>query len=173
MVLIFLKTLISTEKGGMNMKHKNIRHAKIIEIIKAHDIETQDDLTNKLQLSDFNVTQATVSRDIKELHLVKILMKNNKYKYSQSINPTNTEVGSLKFKNIMKESVVSIKIAQNIVIIKCYSGMAQSACATIDLINKADIVGTIAGDDTIFIATEDNQKACALMLEFNNIIAED
>lgn len=155
------------------MKRKNIRHLKIIEIIKSNDIETQDELTDKLNELGFNVTQATVSRDIKELHLVKILLKSNKYKYEQSINPIANEgmgMGSFKFQNIMKDSVVNIKLAQNIVVIKCFSGMAQAACAAIDVLNKPEIIGTIAGDDTIFIAAEDNKKATDLMTEFNNIL---
>jgi transcriptional regulator of arginine metabolism len=79
-------------------------------------------------------------------------------------------MGSFKFQNIMKDSVVNIKLAQNIVVIKCFSGMAQAACAAIDVLNKPEIVGTIAGDDTIFIAAEDNKKAADLMAEFNNIL---
>lgn len=128
---------------------KTKRHAKLLELIAEHDIDTQEELLRRLKENGFKATQATVSRDIKELRLVKVQSGVGGYKYSTST--TNGEVDmTFKFHAVFSESVNSIDYAENIVVIKCYVGMANAACAALDSIHWDGVVGTLAGDDTIF-----------------------
>lgn len=153
------------------MKLKNKRHAKILELIRDNDIETQEDLALYLNAAGFKTTQATVSRDIKELHLVKILTKDNIYKYEQREKAAGTTRAiSLKSQGIMKDSIINVIPAGNLVVVKCYPGMAQGACAAIDSMNKGSIIGSIAGDDNIFLATSSNDIAEQLVNEINKIL---
>lgn len=153
------------------MKFKEKRHARILEILKEKSVETQDELTELLNQSGFQTTQATVSRDIKELHLYKTLTKDNKYKYTYSdVRNESRKKGSFKFYGIMKDSILSVDNAMNLVVIKCYSGMAQGACAAIDTLDNGEIVGTIAGDDTIFIAAKTIDAAKLIVENINNIL---
>ncbi|MGN1481676.1 arginine repressor [Porcipelethomonas sp.] len=135
---------------------KNKRQYKILDIIKIHDVETQEMLQSLLSEYGFNVTQATVSRDIKELGLVKKAGDNGVYKY---IEPA---AGNSK-QNIFIDTVTSIDYAINTVVIKCHNGMAQAACAALDSMNYSSIVGTIAGDDTIFAVMRTEEDACSLV----------
>ena len=128
---------------------KQNRHERIIEIISSCDIETQDELLDKLKEDGFDVTQATISRDIKQLQLVKAAGHDGHYKYA--VSQHSGTKNSMKFKTILKETVVKVDYAENIVVLKTYSGMAQAAAAAIDAIQMQDIVGTVAGDDTILI----------------------
>lgn len=153
------------------MKLKEKRHARILEIIKTTSVETQDELTELLVMSGFQTTQATVSRDIKELHLYKTLTKDNKYKYEHSESrPDRKKPLPVKFYGIMRDSIVSVDNAVNIVVVKCYAGMAQGACAAIDALDNDDIVGTIAGDDTIFIASKSAEAAETIVENIKNIL---
>lgn len=136
---------------------KQNRHERIIEIIHAHDIETQDELLEKLKEDGFEVTQATISRDIKQLQLVKVAGQDGHYKYAVSQH-SGTKT-ALKFKTILKETVVKVDYAQNIVVLKTYSGMAQAAAAAIDALQMQDIVGSVAGDDTILIVMRSSEIA--------------
>lgn len=124
------------------------RHAKILEIIEKHPIETQEDLAERLKRNGFDVTQATVSRDIKELKLVKVLDENGVYKYATLRDQDSTLNDRLV--RVFTESVLSVDYAGNIIVIKTFSGAANAACEAIDVIDIKEIVGTIAGDDTIF-----------------------
>ncbi len=124
------------------------RHAKILEIIERHPIETQEELAEELKKSGFNVTQATVSRDIKELKLVKVLDENGIYKYA-ALKEHDSMLNERLVK-VFAESVLSIDYAGNIVVLKTFSGAANAACEAIDVIDFKEIVGTLAGDDTIF-----------------------
>lgn len=136
----------------------NQRHKKILEIINTFNIETQDDLINKLNEAGFDVTQATVSRDIKKLHLIKVQnASNGKYTYTTPV--IDNSKSESKFKNILKETVVSAKSAENIIVIKTYAGMANAAAAAIDNIAKDIIIGSIAGDDTIFVVVANDEQA--------------
>ncbi len=136
---------------------KNSRHAKILEIISEYKIETQDELINKLCESGYDVTQATVSRDIKQLQLVKIATEDGKYKYSL---PRRDDVTSgAKFKSILRDTATSIQNAENIVVIKTYPGMANAAAAAVDALAGDSIIGCIAGDDTIFIVVKNDDEA--------------
>lgn len=129
---------------------KKRRHAKILEIISCFDIETQEELQAKLRESGFEVTQATISRDIKELRLVKELSENGRYVYSTGKKSAFDDVTS-RANGIFSESIISVDSALNTVCIKCFPGMAGAACAAIDSMNWAGVLGTIAGDDTIFV----------------------
>ena len=155
------------------MKVKNKRHAKILELVRDNDIETQDELTLYLNAAGFKTTQATVSRDIKELHLVKVLTKDNVYKYEPREKASGaTHAINLKSRGIMKDSLISVHPASSLVIVKCYAGMAQGACAAIDSLNKGSIVGSIAGDDTIFLATDSDVIAKELADEIHTILQQ-
>lgn len=144
------------------MKYK--RQKEIIEIVTSYDIETQDALIDKLRSSGFDVTQATVSRDIKELGLIKAAAKDQKYRYSiPSIPAQGNDLISVKYRNIIREAIVRVDYAENIVVIKTYAGMAQAAAAAIDGFGWDDIVGCIAGDDTILIimrSADKSQEIC-------------
>lgn len=136
---------------------KNSRHTRILEIIGENVIETQDDLIAKLRESGYPVTQATVSRDIKQLGLVKTAAKNGGYQYTA---PKGDSAGNEnKLKNIMRETILSAQNAENIVVIKTYSGMANAAAAAVDALSGDSIVGSIAGDDTIFIVVKNDEDA--------------
>ena len=137
------------------MKHR--RHSKIIEIISKYDIDTQDELINKLSEAGFDVTQATVSRDIRDLKLVKISTKDHKYKYALS-QRDDIHI-SAKYRNIIRETIIRVDFTNNFVVLKTYSGMAQAAAAAIDGMGWSEIVGSIAGDDTIFVLMRDSAAA--------------
>jgi transcriptional regulator of arginine metabolism len=137
------------------MKYR--RHNKILEIITDYDIDTQDELIRRLKLSGFDVTQATVSRDIRDLKLVKISTAEHKYKYA--LSPRDDIHISAKYRNIIKETIIKVDFANNFVVLRTYSGMAQAAAAAVDGMGWSEIVGTIAGDDTIFVLMRDNTAA--------------
>lgn len=135
---------------------KYTRHEKVLEIIENKEIETQEELSDELKKIGLNVTQATVSRDIKELRLIKVLTKDGKYKYSTLKNQDN--VLSDRLVKIFKNSIVSIDYAGNILVMKTLTGSAQAAAAAIDAVSLEEVVGTIAGDDTIFLVIRDVNK---------------
>lgn len=137
------------------------RHSAILNLIANNDIEKQEDLCEKLEEAGFNVTQATVSRDIKELRLVKVQGKDGNYKYSASTKDQETVLSS-KFNSIFSEAVIKIDFAGNFIVIKCYPGMAHAAAATIDSMNINEIVGTLAGDDTVFLLMRSEDNAAEL-----------
>lgn len=139
---------------------KNNRQAKILEIISTKDIETQFQLLDELKKCGVSTTQATVSRDIKDMHLVKELSPNGIYRYavSSAENTTNYEA---KLKTIFRECVTSVQIAQNIIVVKTLPGLAQAAGSTIDGMAIPHVVGTLCGDDTAFIAMQDTASAQA------------
>ena len=147
------------------------RHSKILELIENNDIDTQDSLQKALQKAGFNVTQATVSRDIKELKLVKILSSSGDYKYSVLPNIKNKNPLSLMI-SLFSESVIMIDYAVNTIVIKCNVGMAQAVCAKIDSANFQNIVGTLAGDDTIFVLMRSENDAIRLVENLNNLISK-
>ena len=137
---------------------KKHRQNLICHLIEAYEIKTQEELTEKLNEQGVNTTQATVSRDIKELSLVKMPAVSGDSKYALPI--ATEEMGfTPKLKMIFRECVKRIDIAQNIVVIKTLNGMANAAAYGLDAIKDEGIVGTIAGDDTIFVLLRDNEKA--------------
>ncbi|MCD4712410.1 MAG: arginine repressor [Clostridiales bacterium] len=147
---------------------KYSRHSKIIEIIESKDIETQDELAMELTLSGFQVTQATVSRDIKEMRLIKVLTKDGRYKYA-SIRDKEGVVND-RFLKIFRYSVTSIDFAGNIIVIKTLVGSASAAAVSIDAFNIKEIVGSIAGDDTIFLVVKEIDKIDELMNRFKDLL---
>ena len=147
---------------------KTRRHTKILELINEYAIDTQEELLRRLREDGLDVTQATVSRDIKELRLVKTLSKEGKYKYSSGNDSTKDY--SSKFYSLLADSAVSINFACNLVVIKCLTGMAQAVCASMDSMHWDGVVGTLAGDDTIFIATKNEACAEQLVAELKKMV---
>ncbi|MBQ8357200.1 MAG: arginine repressor [Clostridia bacterium] len=133
------------------------RQKKILEIVNRYNIETQDDLIDRLMVEGFSVTQATVSRDIRELQLTKILTGKGTYRY---VAPKKEDmVGGLKFNAALVDSIISVEFAQNIVVIKTYPGLANAVAGGIDNLAIAEVLGCVAGDDTIFVATRNESSA--------------
>lgn len=137
---------------------KKRRQAKILEIIINLDVETQEDLQTLLLENGFEVTQATISRDIKELRLVKELSDSGRYVYSTG-KKSNSDSVSARASGIFVDSVIRVEKAMNMVCIKCFAGMAGAACAAVDSMQWNEVVGTIAGDDTIFVLCKTENAA--------------
>lgn len=137
------------------------RQSKIVELIRDYDIETQDQLAEMLTEEGFNVTQATISRDIRELKLTKISTGESKQKYA--ILTTEDIKVSERLKRVFKDGVISIDYAQNIIVLKTLNGMAMAVAAALDSMGNTEIMGTIAGDDTIFCVVKNEQKAIRLI----------
>ncbi len=137
---------------------KSLRQAKLLEIIQQQDIQTQEELSDILMAQGFKTTQATISRDIKEMRIIKVPTGDGKHRYAP---PTaEHESGfSTRLQNIFRESVISVQNAQNIVVIKTLPGLASAACSAIDAMHDSDIVGTLAGDDTGLLLLTDTRKA--------------
>ena len=146
---------------------KNSRHSKILEIISEYNIETQDELITKLCESGYDVTQATVSRDIKQLKLIKSPISSGQYKYSY-VNAGGDDFSS-KYYSILAHSVTSVDYAGNMVVVKCFAGMAQAACAAVDNLSVENVLGTLAGDDTIFVLCKDEHSASDFKAYIDNI----
>lgn len=147
---------------------KIARHAKIIEIINSKEIETQEELANELKKCGFNVTQATVSRDIKELKLIKVMGKKGNYKYS-TISPKETFLSD-KLISIFSQTVIYVENVDNFIVVKTISGSANAAAEAIDSMNFQGIVGTIAGDNTIFILVREKEKAEEIVQKLNKLL---
>ena len=146
---------------------KTVRKMKILELIQTHDIETQDELLQQLKACGHNVTQATISRDIKELRLVKALNENGKYRYVAS--QADSADSAARFNAFFAEAVYSVSNGQNIVCIKCNVGMAQAVCASLDNMQWGGVVGTLAGDDTIFVLCVDEASAINMVDELKKL----
>ena len=144
------------------------RQSKILELIRNNDIETQEELQAYLVKDGFAVTQATVSRDIREMKLTKISTNSGKQKYV-ALNDS-TEDLSEKYVRVLKDGYVSMDMAQNILVIKTVSGMAGAVCASIDAMNIHEIVGSIAGDDTIMCAIRTTEDTVAIMKKLRKIV---
>ncbi len=149
------------------------RQAKILELISNHDIETQEELADKLKEAGFFVTQATVSRDIKELKLTKLPLDGNRQIYSFK------KTGSLKdndvvkrFITVFKETTISMDYAGNLLVIKTLEGMGMAVAVALDNMENLEIVGTIAGDDTVFCAMKSQQSAVALIKKLKSLMKE-
>lgn len=137
---------------------KNARQAKILEIIAQKNIDTQNKLLEALQEAGVKSTQATVSRDIKDLHLVKELTADGNYCYAAGRNEDLNDFDQ-RLKKIFRESVKSYAVAQNLIVLKTLPGLANAACSTLDGMNVPHLVGTLAGDDTAFLAMADKEAA--------------
>jgi len=146
------------------MKHN--RHIKILSIIQERNIKTQEELADALLQTGYNVTQATVSRDIKDLKLVKKTDENGVVRYTA--DKKNKEVISERLITVLRQSYISSDSAGNMLVVKTLPGMAGAAASAIDAYDFENLVGTIAGDDTIFIALKSNEDALGLMAFFNS-----
>ena len=131
---------------------KNKRQTKLLELIEKYDMETQDDLMMRLRECGFEVTQATVSRDTRELKLFKIMTPEGTYKY---VAPPRGENNAPKFNVAIAEYIRSVDTAGNIIVLKTYPGLAQAVATGIDAIDSSNILGCVAGDDTIFVCVRD------------------
>lgn len=149
---------------------KTRRQAKILELIQRNDVETQEELSAYLVREGFQVTQATVSRDIRELKLTKIAMDNGKQKYAVI---TDADSGMMeKYARVLREGFISMDLAKNIVVIKTVSGMAGAVCAAIDAMKFQEMVGSIAGDDTILCIIRDDEEAIKIMKKLRKIVGK-
>ncbi len=137
---------------------KSVRQAKILELIKQYNVETQEDLQARLKEIGFNVTQATVSRDIRELGIIKSEGSDGVYKYREAIVKEHIEISS-KFSLILRQAVRSVAYANNLVVVKTYTGMGSAAGAAVDSMELDGVIGTLAGDDTLLIIAQDNPLA--------------
>ena len=147
---------------------KTNRQSKIIEIIQKNEVETQDEMSALLEKDGFRVTQATVSRDIRELKLTKIPTAGGRQKYAVITDaPENL---SQKYERVLREGFLSMDMAQNILVIKTVSGMASAVCAAIDAMKMREIVGSIAGDDTIMCAIRTVDDTYAVMKKIRRIV---
>lgn len=147
---------------------KGKRHAKVVELINKHNIETQEELAERLNQEGFQVTQATVSRDIRDLKLTKVPTEGGRQKYT--ILKTPETAMSEKYMRVLKDGYVSIDMAQNILVIKTVSGMAMAVAAAIDAMNWNEVVGCIAGDDTIMCACKSSELAEGVMEKLGSIL---
>lgn len=148
---------------------KNSRHKMILELINGQHIETQEELASKLQEAGFSVTQATVSRDIRQLSLTKVTDMYGKQYYS--LRQSNEGQFSNKYIRVLKDGYISGQTAQNILVIKTVSGMAMAVAAALDALKLQDVVGSIAGDDTIFCAIRDAEAANRVLEELKELVS--
>ena len=149
---------------------KNRRQDKILELIDQYDIETQDNLIERLQDAGYAATQATISRDIREMKLQKVAGSGGKYKYAMPRQAEHTL--SQKFRNLLIETVEHVEAANNIVVVRTCAGMASGAAAAIDSMGHDDLLGSVAGDDTVIIVMRTNDTAAELVEELLEIVGE-
>ena len=147
------------------------RHSKIIELISRYDIETQEELAEYLKNAGFKVTQATVSRDIRDLKLTKVSVDGGKQKYV--LHRRDEDGMSEKFVRVLRDGYVSMDMAQNILVIKTVSGMAMAVAAAVDAMKWNEVVGCIAGDDTIMCAIRTVEDTAAVMEKIRKIVLKE
>ena len=149
---------------------KSERQAKILEIIASKEVETQEQLLLELKNAGYDTTQATVSRDIKELRVVKELTSFGTYRYTTSVRE-GAGTFSARLNTIFRECITSYDYAQNMVIIKTMPGLASAAASAVDAMNMSVVVGTLAGDDTVFLVMRDSNAAAAFCGEIKNLLS--
>lgn len=147
---------------------RSSRQSKILELISTHEIETQDELVSYLKAANFDITQATISRDIKELGLIKILGSEGKYKYA--LVESGEQAVSNKNISIFRESIISVKAAQNLCILKTAKSFASGICSMIDKLNLSNVLGCVSGDDTVMIILPTNADAEICVKSFEDIL---
>lgn len=148
--------------------HRNARQSMILQIISEMDIETQEELCRELNKRNFNVTQATVSRDIKDLKLYKVEGTATKYKYA--VIESEGDAVNTKMCNLFRECVQSINSANNIIIIKTMRGNGSTAGAFIDMLQYKEVMGTVAGDDTVMIVVDSNEDTVSVVSRLKEYI---
>lgn len=144
------------------------RHSKIIELINSGEIETQEELARKLNAAGFQVTQATVSRDIRELRLMKVPAEGGRQKYAL-LEPKAPGMNE-KYIRVLRDGFASMDMAQNILVIKTVSGMAMAVAAALDALQWSEVLGCIAGDDTIFCAIRSAEETPVVMGKIRQLI---
>lgn len=149
---------------------KSQRQAKILEIISNRNVETQEQLLEQLQKMGFQTTQATISRDIKEMRIVKELTSFGTYRYTAATEDVSGTFSS-RLNTIFRECITSYDYAQNMVVIRTLPGLASAAASAIDALNMSVVVGTIAGDDTVFIVMRDNNTAATFCGEIKTLLS--
>lgn len=147
---------------------RSARQSKILELISLKEIETQDELARELRNADFDITQATISRDIKELGLTKILSSSGKYKYC--FVGSDDQVISNKYITIFKEAVISVKVAMNLVVIKTMKGLASGLSSFVDKLNINELMGAVHGDDTVMLIFPTTTLASQAVVTLNNML---
>ena len=140
---------------------RTARHAKILEIISQKEVETQEELCAELNAMNYVVTQATISRDIRDLHLFKVAGSEKKYRYSY-INEDECEV-SPKMRSLFRDCVISVNYAQNLVVIKTLTGNGANAGTVVDKLNYQEVIGSVAGDDTLLVVCKDTNAAMVVV----------
>lgn len=148
---------------------KNKRQKQILDIISSNAIETQEELIDRLNACGYKVTQATISRDIKDLKLVKTATDRNRYRYVKSGSEESKQ--SVKYDNILFETMVSVDVAGHLIVIKTHNGMAMAAGAAIDAMGWNEIVGSIAGDDTVFVAVRTEEGVRYIYEKLNSVLS--
>lgn len=148
---------------------KNDRQRRILEIVEQEPIDTQEQLQQKLLEQGVSCTQATISRDIKQLHLIKEPIGQGRYRYTVSSQRNRLNVAD-KLRSIFRESIVSVDHAQNIIVIKTMAGLANAAAAALDSMNISDIVGSLAGDDTALLVMRDGESARSFCEEIHEML---
>ena len=148
---------------------KTQRQAKIMEIISNQDVETQEQLLDALRAAGFNSTQATISRDIKELRIIKELTNFGTYRYTTSTKEVSGSF-STRLNTIFRECVTGFDYAQNLMVIKTIPGLASAAGSAIDAMNMSVVIGTLAGDDTVLVVMRDTNAAAAFYGEIKNLL---
>ena len=146
---------------------KLARHEKIIELIRQYDIDTQEELAARLNQAGFKVTQATVSRDIRALKLTKVTVKDGKSRYA-ILDHSSSELGD-KYSRVLKDAVLSMDTGQNLVVVKTVTGMAMAVATALDALKWPEILGCIAGDDTIMCACKTSEQAVSVVKNLNEI----
>lgn len=148
---------------------KGRRQAEILRIIREQDVETQEQMLNQLGRRGIRATQATISRDIKQLHLIKEPVGQGRYRYTVSSQRNRLNVAD-KLRTIFRESIISVDFAQNIVVVKTMAGLANAAAAALDGMNVPYMVGTLAGDDTAFLLMRDTESARTFCEEIHEML---
>ena len=149
---------------------KSKRQEKILELIHDHSVQTQEQLLAELNDAGFRTTQATISRDIKQLRIIKELGPDGVYRYSTTPKPVE-HTFSAKLNLIFRQCITSVDYAQNMIVIKTMPGLASAAASAVDAMNMSVVVGTLAGDDTVFLVMRDNNAAAAFCGEIKNLLA--
>jgi len=149
---------------------KSQRQAKIVEIISNINVETQEQLLEKLQEAGFNSTQATISRDIKELRIVKELTSFGTYRYTTAAKELPSSFSG-RLNTIFRECVTNFDYAQNIIVIHTLPGLASAAASALDAMNMSVVLGTLAGDDTVMVVMRDNNAAAAFCGEIKSLMS--
>lgn len=147
---------------------KSDRQNAIIDLIEKYDIETQEDMISRLRVLGYEVTQATVSRDIRELKLTKLLTSGGSYKYVK--NKTNHHEGNIKLNHAVVDSITKVDYSANVVVLKTYPGLAMAVASGVDALNLNNVLGCIGGDDTIMIVTRDEQTSAQISENIRELI---